>query len=707
VAETLEQVRSQDPTPPSRLAARVPRDLETICLKCLRKEPARRYASAAELAEDLEHFVQGKSIRARRASAAEQLLLRARRRPVVAGLSGALVLAVAALVVVAVRSDLRTRAANRALGEANDKLSEALRREQAEHASAQENRKRAEKDSASARRSRDLALGAAKTFYRRVCENDLVTQPHMIGLRNQLLAHQIAFYDAFVRHARGDAELQVERGRAYWQLGQLTSEIGSQETALERLHQGRDLLAKLGQTAEVKRLRTRIGIDVANILCSLGRAREAEPYFQESLRIESEITKGKPDAESLYQQALTWKNLGVTYLEQDRLRQAGQALGRALRAARELYERDKRRRLGRCALCIVQVVRIPLLSRRERFDDAEAAYCEARDLAASLQGAEMIAQERRVQAEAEVQFAQACLLAGRLEEARKGFERGLEFQDRLIREQPELQHARHLRAETLNKAASLHVLARRWEEARKLFVASSAECERLCLDHPAVIEYRMAHGKSLAGLAWMQQRTGGADEGIATMHRAIRALETIDGRLPQAKAAREFIARNSALRALWLVRARRLTEAVADFDRVVELRGERELTGEDRLWYAAGLAKLGRHARAEEVVGPLFRGAMPPPARYNGACVLALCAKASLADPALPLPVRLKRADQLGAAGVRHLRRVADAGYFAVAGNGKLLTADEDLEPLHGRIDFQALRRETARREREGVRGGD
>ena len=94
--DTLVQVVAGEPVPPRRLQPGVPRDLETVCLRCLEKEPRRRYASAADLADDLHRFREGQPVRARPLGPAGRTLRWCRRRPAVAGL-----LAVLAAVVLA------------------------------------------------------------------------------------------------------------------------------------------------------------------------------------------------------------------------------------------------------------------------------------------------------------------------------------------------------------------------------------------------------------------------------------------------------------------------------------------------------------------------------------------------------------------------------------------------------------------------------
>src|SRR5262249_14238472 len=135
VLETLEQVRTQEPVPPARLQPKVPRDLETVCLKCLRKEPEKRYASAEALADDLQRFGEGTPVQARPTSRREGCWKWVRRRAAVAALTLALFTALALLLAVGVGSYLEIESAlrqarrDRATAEDKQRLAERRKEE--------------------------------------------------------------------------------------------------------------------------------------------------------------------------------------------------------------------------------------------------------------------------------------------------------------------------------------------------------------------------------------------------------------------------------------------------------------------------------------------------------------------------------------------------------------------------------------------------
>ncbi len=132
--ETVLQVLHEEPVPPSRLCPKVPRDLEIICLKCLEKAPGRRYASAVELAEDLERFLNYEPVLARPVAAPERLWRWCRRKTPLAVAMGLAAIAIAATIGLSISLALSQYRAATRLGSALREV-KAQRREVLEQAS--------------------------------------------------------------------------------------------------------------------------------------------------------------------------------------------------------------------------------------------------------------------------------------------------------------------------------------------------------------------------------------------------------------------------------------------------------------------------------------------------------------------------------------------------------------------------------------------
>jgi serine/threonine-protein kinase len=156
--ETVNQVKTQEPVPPRQLQPGLPLDLETICLKCLQKDIAKRYARAADLAEDLHRFLTGEPILARPLSSPERLWRWCRRNPWLAGLGSAAALLLAAWAITstflyfAIRSEKEQTERHRQIATQNEAIAiknESLARQR--EVEANEQRKRAEKNAESLR----------------------------------------------------------------------------------------------------------------------------------------------------------------------------------------------------------------------------------------------------------------------------------------------------------------------------------------------------------------------------------------------------------------------------------------------------------------------------------------------------------------------------------------------------------------------------
>jgi serine/threonine-protein kinase len=245
----IELIRQTEAASPRSIDGRIPRDLETIVMKAIDKDPKRRYQSADELGEDLQHFVNDEPIKARRIGTLERLGRWCRRNPAVASLTVAVLVLMAVGTAVSTRQAVVANLARADLAAKNAELAE---------------------EQAKVEERFELAQKAIALFHTGVSEDMLLKNAEFQELRTKLLKEAADFYADLEKLLAGQTDPKSRKAlaAAYFQLGELTEKIGDPKEALvaqrKALALRRNLASSDGADVETR-------LDVARSLQMVGR----------------------------------------------------------------------------------------------------------------------------------------------------------------------------------------------------------------------------------------------------------------------------------------------------------------------------------------------------------------------------------------------------------------------------------------------------
>jgi tetratricopeptide (TPR) repeat protein len=460
----------------------ISRDLETICLKCLQKEPARRYPSAGELAEDLRRFLDGRPIAARPIGPARRSWLWCRRRPVPAALLAMLALAITVGSTLVISFWLRAEAS---LVEADRRL--------------------------------DLAMEAVEQFHSGVSDEVLLEQPELGDLRDRLLQSPIRFYRQLgqeLRDGRGTPESRDRLVDTLTNLARLTARVGSTDDAITAYREAIDAARMLaadrpGEPEPLRALGSAL-VRLAELQADNGRFDDARVTLEDALELHERLAREDPDdPTALDGQAACHHFSGSIAWDTGDFESAEAAYRRGVSLRQRLVRDHPDQPEFLNDLAGTRNNLAILLASLGRLDEAEAGF------RASLADRLRLVRDHSESDDALRKLSSnynnlGALLndSGRSAEAIPPLEEALKIQEALVRDHPTVSLYRADLAVSHLNLGNIEAELGRDDRAAERYRAASTAFDRLIRDHPGRLDYGLWALICSNSLAWSDARLG-------------------------------------------------------------------------------------------------------------------------------------------------------------------------------------------------------
>ena len=455
--DTLLLVLKQEPVPPRRLNPAVSKDLETICLKCLIKEPSRRYGSAAELAEDLNRYLQQRPIKARPQPLSERARRWAARNPTIAALSAAMIILLVGGLALVSHLYFQSQA-----------------------------------NLADARRKFLLARDAVDKLT--TAGDELQDAADIYRVRVEVLQEGLLFYQRFLAERSTDPNLRYQTATAYRRSGEIHYQLGQLKESEAAFSQA---VALLGALLHEQSNHAATQLDLALAwkgygitLANLRRFKDSEDAYRKAKSAAEELVTslGLPEHRRLLADSLN--NLGMRLIAQGRLVEAEEVVRRSFQLREALVNDDPSSLPRRLALASADFNLAFLLALQGRNDDAEHHGLQALRLRKqAVETQPGVSAHRKALADSHVELGELYAQQGRLPTAEIMYKEGLRLRRGLATEFPNVPSHRRDHGDAVFDYGVLLIRLDRATEATLQFRLAADLWQKLAADFPAREEY--------------------------------------------------------------------------------------------------------------------------------------------------------------------------------------------------------------------------